>query len=92
MIHLHETGTLLNDSEESLGEVIEQREFITSQDPQDLVLLINLFGLLFLQSVVCQYFYFILLRELGKKKKKGKVKGFALGYLGSVAELGTKPF
>lgn len=91
MIHLHKTGALLNDFEESLGEVIEQREFITSQDPQDLVLFINLFGLLFLQSVVCQYFYFILLRELGKKKK-GKVKGFALGYLGLVAELGTKPF
>lgn len=65
--HLHQAGILLNDFEESLGDVIEQREFITSQDPQGLILFINLFGLLFLQSVICQYFHFILLGELEKK-------------------------
>lgn len=44
MIYLHKTGTLLNDFEESQAEVLEQWEFIISQDPQDLVLFINLYG------------------------------------------------
>lgn len=90
LIYLHKTGNLLNDFEESQAEVLEQREFITSQDPQDLVLFIDLYGLVFLLSMilVCQCFYLILLEEL----KQSKVEGFALGYLDVVGELGTKPF
>lgn len=65
LTYLHKTGTLLNDFEESQAEVLEQREFITSQDPQDLVLFINLYGLVFLLSMilVCQCFYLILLED-----------------------------
>lgn len=59
----------MNDFEESLR---EQRESITSQDPQARVLSINLFGLVFLQSVVYKYFHFYLVR----RAEQSKVKGF----------------